>query len=294
MLCIPALQSWGIIPSDDRTSKFTKAHEYLERHPLVRDQIINNSRVLIHRKVSFSVNISNVDVNGNEISLDNILDLLIFWDLTDAYDSSILPDKTYEFLFRTAISAYTVTKIPHLIANPIDPIPNTARVPLVYIQGIKAETPFEEIHSFFRTIAPILKIKLIKKSNITAHILKFSSVRKALKVSETADREKFNGSTLYVSHQYKSSVTKCFFIQMVSSTPVSLTLDVIEEQVLQFGEIESSFSRVIGPISEFYIKMKNLKDAKLACGIMNHRTYDGVMLTSIFVEEQYFNEMFSS
>ena len=37
--------------------------------------------------------------------------------------------------------------------------------------------------------------------------------------------------------------------------------------------------------------MKSLSDAKLACGIMNNRSFDNVTLKAVFLSQEYFNDL---
>ena len=159
----PKLPSFCIKPESDKISKFTQAHEYLETHPYINEQIIKKSCFRnIKRIPNFRVEISNKDLNGQSVDVDDICNLLIYWDLTDAIDFSIGND-FFIFVFRSAVSAYVSSKIPRIISRVIDEIPKNSRVPIVYVQGIGKNVDFKEIEQFFRNISPILKIKFIEK-----------------------------------------------------------------------------------------------------------------------------------
>jgi hypothetical protein len=122
-----------------------------------------------------------------------VLDILQKWDLTDVLDLHLQAD-AIEVIFRTTVSAHVCCRLLDFKAAPLCRIPKGARVPLVYVQGISPDTKVEEIHNFFKSIAPIVKMTFVVRETISAHLLKFSSTRKALRVSETADRERFNGN----------------------------------------------------------------------------------------------------
>jgi hypothetical protein len=217
-----------------------------------------------------------------------ILDLLQRWDLTDVLDLKPLDD-SIRVSFRTPISAHVCCRLPELTAVPLGPISATARVPLVYVQGIPPDTKSEDIRNFFKNIAPILKINHVKRETISVHILKFSSLRKALRVSETADRERFKGNALTVSHQYKSAITNCFFL--AGQAPGSLTVASVRAEVATIGGIAHIFVNAAGPLKEVFVSMVERSDAKLACGVMNHRIYNGETVHAVFVDPAYFEDV---
>ncbi|OHT17653.1 hypothetical protein TRFO_00935 [Tritrichomonas foetus] len=314
MTLIPALQSWCIIPSKDPQTKFTKAHQYLQRNPSVANEL--KKREQLNRLSAFRVKIKGVvnDENENEadkgsnttfdvlsnehqvikISAIDIINSITFWNLTDILDIQELPDGDFEVKFKTAISAHVMTRIPIFQANVLDQVPKTARVPLVFIQGIGPEKSEDEIRSFFRHIAPILKIKFIQRGKMAFHILKLSSIHNVLEIihqnhSTFGPNQK---NKMIITHQYKSTVTRCFFISSILK--ISLSQEDVSEQVSNFGDIECIFTRKIGDYPEFYVKMRNIKDARLACGAMNGRTFENVEITAVFITTQYFDELFNS
>jgi hypothetical protein len=132
-------------------------------------------------------------------------------------------------------------------------------------------------------------MNFIARDTISAHILKFSSVRKALRVSETADRERFKGNPLTVSHQYKATVTKCFCLS--GPAPGALTAESVRSEVAQLGEVARIFVNAVGPMREVFVAMADVRDARLACGVMNHRIYNGEMVHAVFLDPAYFEEV---
>jgi hypothetical protein len=282
MKCVPALQSWCIVPSS-AAAKFTKAHEYIQRNPSVISELLRRSRIPPPTPV-FPVSISTSD----GIDPASILDSLQKWDLIDVLDLKIR-DESIELVFRTAVSAHVCCRLPDFRATPLTVLPKTARVPLVYVQGIPGDTKSDEIRFFFKSIAPILKLNFVTRNTISAHLLKFSSVRKALRVSETADREKFKGNVLTVSHQYQSTVTRCFFLS--GPAPGSLTADSVRAEVAQIGEVAHVFVNAAGPMREVFVAMADVRDARLACGVMNRRIYNGETVHAVFVTAAYFEDV---
>jgi hypothetical protein len=285
MRCVPALQSWCLVPTSDGVGKFTHVHEHLQKNPAVLAEVLRRARIPPPRPV-YPVRIEAADVTPT-----SLLDTLQQWDLIDVVDLKIGPE-FLEIVFRTPVSANVATRLPEFRATSLVWLPRTARVPLVYIQGIRADTTEDEIRNFFKTIAPILKIKFVSRETISAHILKLSSVRKALRVSETADRERFKGSVLTVSHQFKSTITNCFFLS--GPSPGSLTVASVESEVAQIGAIERIFINEIGPMKEVFVSMADIAGARLACGIMNHRIYNGEVVNAFFVDPQYFEAVFDA
>jgi hypothetical protein len=282
MNALPSLQTWCVVPSSP-AAKFTKAHEYLQKNPAILSEVLRRSR-LRHSPPTFSVSIS----SANGIDAASVLDILQKWDLTDVLDLR-LGDAILEIVFRSPISAHVCSRIPDFQATPLSPIPRTARVPLVYVQGIGGETKLEEIRGFFKSIAPIVKMKFVVRDTIGAHILKFSSVRKALRAAETADRERFKGNLLVVSHQYKGSVTRCFFLS--GPSPGALTAQSVRAEVAKIGEIASIFVNAVGPMREVFVEMEDIRDARLACGVMNRRIYNGETVHAVFVDPAYFGDV---
>lgn len=283
MKCVPQLQSWCLFPRTEKTAKFTKAHEFLQRNPSVIREIEKRERLSRAKKFSYRVTVHLQDPLV-------LLDTLQTWDLLDVLDMKSV-DNAFEIAFRTAVSAHVSTRIPGFHVTPIDEIPKNDRVPLVYIQGIPEGTSDEEIRNFFKTISPVLKIKFLTRGRISVYILKLASIRKALRISETADRESFKGHILTVSHQFKSTVTTCFFL--TGTTPGLLSVDVVQPEVSQIGDIDRIFRNDIGSLKEIYVSMKSLSDARLACGIMNRRLFSGETVNACFVSPSYFEELYS-
>jgi hypothetical protein len=280
--CDPALQSWCIQPANDRSTKFTPAHEYLQRNPAVMTAILRNSRFT--PAPVFSVVLS----PDAELTPDFVLDTLQKWDLTDVLDLTA----DLKLTFRTPVSAHVCCKLQEFKATPLTPIPPTARVPLVYVQGMGPDARPDEIRAFFKTISPILTLKSVERGDIFLHLLRFSSIRKALKVSETADRERFKGNLLTVSHQYKLTVTQFFFLS--GPAPGALTCDAVGSEVAQIGEIDRIFVNEAGPMKEVFVSMNDVKSAKLACGAMNHRIYNGEVVNAFFVDGSYFQAVWEA
>ena len=218
-----------------------------------------------------------------------VLERLEYWDLVDILDLKVVGDG-FDVLFRTPESAHVVQKLDEFESSLIDAVPEDARVPAVYIQGIPQHTSRDEIRRFFKTIAPVLNVKYIEKGRIGVHVLKFASTRKALRVSETADREKFGGNTLTVSHQFKSTVTKCFFLSGV--IPNLLSVEAVEPEVSQIGPIDRIFKNEMGSLGEVFVSMQEQPDAKLACAIMNKRLFEGETINAYFVDPSYFDELY--
>ena len=283
MKCFPQIQSWCLFPRSEKTAKFTPAHEFLQKNPAARREIERRVKMSQARKYVFRVIITGADPMA-------VLDTFQSWDLLDTLDMKAV-DGGFEVAFRTPVSAHVAVRLPGLSGTVIDEIPRAARVPLVYIQGIPEESSEAEIRAFFKTLAPILKIKYVKRGRIGVHILKLSSTRKALRVSETADREKFKGHTLTVSHQFKSTITNCFFLAGIS--PGLLSVDAVAPEVSQIGEIDRIFRNEIGSLKEIFVCMKSQADARLACGVMNRRLFNGEAVNAYFVAPAYFEELYS-
>jgi hypothetical protein len=285
MRCVPALQSWCLAPTSDGVAKFTPAHEHLQKNPGALAEVLRRARIPPPRPV-YAVRVEAADVTPT-----SLLATLQQWDVIDVLDLKIEPD-FLEIAFRTPVSAHVATRLPEFRATSLVRLPRTARVPLVYLQGISADTTDDEIRNFFKTIAPILKVKFVSRRTISARILKLASVRKALRVSETADRERFKGSVLTVSHQFKSTITCCFFLS--GPSPGLLTVASVESEVAQIGPVERIFINELGPMKEVFVSMADIADARLACGIMNHRIYDGELVNPFFVDPQYFEAVFDA
>ena len=292
MTWLPKLQSWCIVPEKNDIRKFTKAHQFLQQNPSVKNEILNHDFRI--PQTSFRVRVLSVDKNGNKIDKIALIGLISDWCLLDVLDieDEGKEKQSYIVRFKTSVSAHVITKIANLQTEVVDEIPKDARVPLVYIQGIGIDVMDDEIISFFRTLTPILKVKTVQKGNVVVRILKLPSIKNALMISQRANHENFKNFKMTVSHQYKSSVTRCFFITSIIKT--SLQQDDVNQEVSSFGEIETLFTRMNGSLPEFYIKMKEKSDAKLACGIMNGRSYDNAILTAIFITPEYFDELFNS
>lgn len=284
MQCYPALQSWCVVPRSNRMDKFTKAHEFLQRNPSVLDRLLKTLKKHPSKPTSFSVVIEKTD----ELTPAVLIDILEKWDLNDVLDLQI-HETEYTVVFRTAISAHAASKLAEFNARCITNIPKTARAPVVYIQGIPSGTSFDEIAAFFQTISPILSIKCVERSDMHVHILKFASERKALRVAETADGERFGTNTMIVSHQYKSTVTSAFFV--TTTTPGVLTIDAVGTEVAKIGQIAAIFKNEMGSMGEIFVLMESICDASIACGMMNKRSYAGELVHACFVDPMYFNEV---
>lgn len=264
-----------------------------------------------------SLNHTNIDVLSinpqpaeSTFTAADLLNIIGIWKLYDILDLQEEKTSLNGFLtsflvrFKSPVSAYILTKIekhPELIegnfivtAESLDQIPKTARVPLVYIQGINSDASDADIRNFLRTMTPVLKINKYQCGSITAHTLKLSSVEAAIEVSKMLNHQSYGSSSgmMISSHQYKSSVTTCFFIASVVKT--SLQIEDLRSEISQIGEIDSIFENTKSAFGEFYIRMKNIKDAKLACGIMNNRSYENVTLSAVFITPEYFEEMHES
>jgi hypothetical protein len=287
LICIPPLQSWCIEPPGQGLIKSTRAHEYLQKNPAVLAEVLRRARQPKPVPV-YSVAVARSP--DDSLTPGFILDVLQKWDLTDVLDLAI--GEHFEIVFRTPISAHICCKLSEFTARAVTSIPALARVPLVYVQGIGADARPDEIRSFFKTISPILNIKFVQKRGISFHILKFSSVRRALKVSETADRERFKGNLLTVSHQFKMTVTRYFFLS--GPAPGALTSAAVSSEVGQIGDIDRIFVNEIGAMKEVFVSMMDLKSARLACGIMNHRIYNGEVVNAFFVDPSYFREVWDA
>ncbi|KAK8870530.1 hypothetical protein M9Y10_008414 [Tritrichomonas musculus] len=331
MTCIPNLQSWCIIPSKKDSHKFTKAHQYLQRNPAAAKLVINHDHFFYKHLSCFRIRVKSykndiavdpsIDVLSNSIDQENslitasdLLGIIRKWNLIDVLDiqeenSSSQKLNSFIIVFKTAVSAHVMTKLkkfPDLLSKnitisteEIDPIPNNARVPLVYLQGIGPETSDEAIRHFFRDMSFILKIKKYQRGTVFIHILKLPSIQNAINLSKQVNEGKLtnsvfnNSSQTYIiaSHQYKSTITQCFFIS--SNEINSLKKEDVYSEVSKFGEIESLFSRNNNNLWEFYVKMKSLSDAKIACGSMNNRTFDNVTLKAVFISNEYFDDFYN-
>lgn len=335
MTCIPSLQSWCIIPSKKDVYKFTKAHQYLQRNPAAAKRVIDRDHVFYRHLSFYRIRIiSQKNENSNDSSLDilsnpstdenmlitasNIINVIQKWKLVDVLDiqeeNTSNDSNSFIVIFKTAISAHVMTKLikfPELIQKnitltieAIDPIPEDARVPLVYIQGIGPDISDDAIRNFFRDMSFILKIERYQKGNIYFHIIKLPSVRSAINLTKQINEGKFTRSNfaafdgisgygpqsfIVSSHQYKSTITQCFFI--TSDEKSSLKSEDVYSEVSKFGEIDTLFTRNNNNLCEFYIKMNSISDSKLACGVMNNRIFDNVTLKAIFISTDYFNDL---
>lgn len=227
---------------------------------------------------------------GKNITEADLVTFLFEWDLLDALQIILCPDeKSFDIVFKSDISAHVISKINGVKLIRSDEISPFARVPAVYLNGIPPETTDEAIHSYFSTVSKIIKIKRVVAGSFHGFVLKLPSVDKAQKLANLANKESFNKSQMTASCQYKKTITNCFYVNCGGRAVI--TPQDVTSEISQFGSITDVFIAKIATITSVLIKMENNKAAKLACGFMNHRLFDGFPTTAIFISESYYDEL---
>ena len=282
MTCIPILPSFGFIPRNNQIEKIIEAHDFLLKNPEIKKKVIKRGKIRINKKHSFKV-----WVKTNSMDINELLDILFKWDLTDILDVHYQED-LIEIKFRTPTSAYNIRKLSEVNLIKSEFINLNSRVPLVFLQGFPIEITNEQIKSFFNNLTPILKIKRIIKNDFFGIILKLPTIQKAIKLSELSNKEKFNNFILSVSYQFKSSITKCFYIY---SLEIEIPIDEILNEILNFGPILEFFSNFIGSTTALFIKMESLKDSKITCGFLNNKLINGYLISTVFIDNDYFDNL---
>ena len=285
MIMSPDLLSFAIVPKEKYYAKIIHAHTYLRENPVKMETIINSTNHPT-KKAFFNVKFF---VDGIT-DCNELLDFLFKWKLVDIIDlNSSKPQNSFKISFRSAVSAHTLSKLPGVKVILMDDIPKNARVPRIFIQGIPASTSNEEIEKLFEHITPILKITAVQKNGFEGHVIKVPTVDIALRTVEMAQKMRFGETQLTVSHQYKSAITNCIVINTLQGTRIPLA-DVLSE-VSKFGKVTESFCAFFAGLDSIALKMSSENDAKLACGFMKNRIYDGSQINSVFIEEKYFNDL---
>lgn len=227
---------------------------------------------------------------------ENVLDFFFSYNIIDILSIKKLDyiDNGYQITFKSAESAHILKKFPNIKIITTDTLPQNSKIPKVYIQGIPLEATDDEIKSFFSKLCKILNIKNVETEGSFDRrrvIVTVPSVRCAKLLAEKGNGEKFNQNTLTVSLQYKSTITDCFYVNC--GVVGNVELEFVRKEVLIFGKIVHIFEKYIGGVNSVLVKMENRKTAKLACGFLNKRTYYNSVLSAVFIDSVFLDQLYN-
>lgn len=271
------------MPPKQNIAKYTRAHEYLDENPELKLKILESFKYRPNRTFFYQMV---VRFNQDNDSCESLVDYLYDWHILDVI-KLVKKNDCYQITLKSGISAHVISKLPIISVVSSDLIPKRDRVPLVYVQGFPQTITDQAICDYFSSVSRILSIKRIFINGFFGIVLKIASVSKAIELAEKADREKYGTSQLTSSYQYKSAVTKCFFVNCLQYDLLSKD---VGPEVSKFGHIVDIFERNIGSIPTVFIKMQSLSDAKLACGFVNKRYFAGFQISSVFIDPNFFDE----
>ena len=286
MFVFPSLQSFACVPEEQNNYRFTKAHEYIFETPGKFDQLLNTSNFQT-RKSFYSAKFFLRGVTECKF----LLDFLFTWKIIDILDlTKSKPEGSFEIHFRTMESIHVLSKLPGIKIITTDEIPKTARVPVIYVHGFPPNSTTNDIESFFLESTPVVSVKFITVPGFVGAIVKTPSTECAMKAVNELESKEFQGKhRLTLSYQYKSTITRCFFVQLLSQKqiPVEDALHII----VKFGKIEQIKQTTVASTPSVAVKMAKINDAKLACGFINKKVFNGSESRAVFIEEDFFNTL---